>query len=120
MRARDYVAGSLVSNCPVWLLSLMIQYLRAVIGEILTVLLLFFITMVGGILAGYLVAKRTKYEHVKTGLSIGLFSYILYAVFLTITGFRGGLEDIPAITGFVIGGATGTRLSTSLSRNPRM
>lgn len=110
-RLRDYLAGSLVANSPAWLLSLISPYLIATMGEIFMVLILFFITMAGGVLAGYLVARSVQSEQVKTGLSTGLFSYALYALFLTITGFRGGpLVDIPSITGFVIGGAVGARL----------
>jgi FtsH-binding integral membrane protein len=110
-RLRDYVAGSLVANSPAWLLSLMIPYLRAEKGEIFTALILFFTVMAGGVLSGYMVARRVQSEYVKTGLSTGFFSYALYAVFLTLTGFRGGtLEDVISITGFVVGGAVGARL----------
>ena len=110
-RLKDYAAGSLVANCPAWLLSLVIPCLRAAAGEVYAMLILCFTTMAGGVLAGYLVSRRAQSEQVKAGLTTGFLSYVLYAIFLTMTGFRGGaLEDIPSITGFVIGGAVGARL----------
>ena len=110
-RLRDYAAGSLVSNSPAWLLSLVVPYLRTKTGEIFTALILFFTVMAGGVLSGYLVARRAKSEYVKCGMSTGLFSYALYAIFLTISSSRvSALEDIISITGFVVGGAVGARL----------
>jgi len=92
-------------------MSLMIPYLRANIGEIFAAMILCFTAMGGGVFAGFLVARRGQSEQVKAGLTTGFLSYVLYAIFLTMTGFRGGaLEDIPSITGFVIGGAVGARL----------
>ncbi|RLC73524.1 MAG: hypothetical protein DRI26_00675 [Chloroflexi bacterium] len=111
LRLRDYAAGSLVANGPAWLLSLTLPYLRTTIGGIFAMIVLCFTAMGGGVVAGYLVARRVRSEHVKSGLTTGLFSYALYAVFLTITGYRvGSLGDIPSLTGFVIGGAIGARL----------
>jgi len=108
---RDYAAGALVANAPSWLLSLLFPYLRTVTGYIFTALAIFFTAMAGGVAAGYLVARRANSEQVKVGLSTGLFSYTIYALFLTFTGVRGGaMDDIPSLTGFVIGGATGARL----------
>lgn len=108
---REYAAGALVANAPSWLLSLLFPYLRNVTGEVFTALTIFFIAMAGGVAAGYLVARRATSEQVKMGISTGLFSYALYALFLTFTGVRGGaMDDISSLTGFVIGGAVGARL----------
>ena len=110
-RLRDYAAGALVANAPAWLLSLLFPYLRTVTGEVFTALTIFFIAMAGGVAAGYLVARRATSEQVRRGMSTGLFSYALYALFLTFTGVRGDvMDDISSLTGFVIGGAVGARL----------
>jgi len=108
---KEYVAGALVANAPAWLLSLMIPYFKAVTSIVYIILIIYFTTMAGGVAAGYLVARGMKSKQVQAGVTIGFFSYALFALFLIIIGVRGDIiEDLPSLTGFVVGGAVGARL----------
>lgn len=110
VRIWDYAAGAAVSNAPVWILLCFLPYLRFLTPAIMG-LTMCFVAMGGGTLAGFLVARRVATEHVKAGLNTGFFSYVLYAIFLTVIGIRGGfIVDMSPLTGFVIGGAVGARI----------
>ena len=107
---KEYAAGALLANAPIWLLSAFLPDRWFEESPIFLALLIYFITMAGGTWAGYLISRKTGQGYLKAGLPTGLFSYSLYALFMTITGVRGGIiEDIPPLIGFVVGGATGSR-----------
>ena len=108
---KEYVAGSLVANAPTWLLNLAFPYLKNVMSEAFMNIILLWVVIAGGTVAGYLVARKTTSKYIKAGMSTGLYSYALCAVFMAVTGMKGGLmEDFELLIGFVIGGAIGARL----------
>lgn len=107
---REYAAGALLANAPIWLLSAVLPHKWFENYSIFLSLLVYFITMSGGVWAGYLIARKTGQGYLRSGIPTGLFSYSLYALFMIITGVRGGvLEDLPPLLGFVLGGVAGVR-----------
>ena len=107
---KEYAAGALLANAPIWLLSAVLPDRWFEKYNIFLALFTYFITMAGGTWAGYLISRKTGQGYLRAGIPTGLFSYSLYAIFMTITGVRGGiLEDVPSLIGFVIGGAAGAR-----------
>lgn len=107
---REYAAGALLANAPIWLLSAVLPHKWFENYSIFLALLVYFITMSGGVWAGYLIARKTGQGYLRAGIPTGLFSYSLYALFMIITGVRGGiLEDVPPLLGFVLGGVAGVR-----------
>ena len=107
---REYAAGALLANAPIWLLSAVLPHRWFENYSIFLALLVYFITMSGGVWAGYLIARKTGQGYLRAGIPTGLFSYSLYALFMIITGVRGGiLEDLPPLMGFVLGGVAGVR-----------
>ena len=78
-----------------------------------------FPTIVGGIVAGYMVARRTAHNHVITGLLIGVGSFLMSALFIILI-FR-TIEGLLWIwLGFLVGGAVGGMLSATVrSRTSR-
>ena len=107
---KEYAAGALLANAPIWLLSAVLPHRWFENYSIFLALLVYFITMSGGVWAGYLIARKTGQGYLRAGIPTGLFSYSLYALFMIITGVRGGiLEDVPPLLGFVLGGVAGVR-----------
>jgi hypothetical protein len=68
-----------------------------------------FPTMVGGIIAGYMVARRTAYNHVIIGLLIGVGSFFMTALFVILV-----IRTIAGLLwvwlGFLVGGTLGGML----------
>ena len=107
---RDYVAGALVANAPMWLLNTILQYLKTELSFVFLGLILYFTAMASSALAGYLLEKKRGLGYQKTGMTTGFTAYALYSIYLTIVRVRGGvLEDLLPLMGFVIGGAIGAR-----------
>lgn len=78
-----------------------------------------FPTTLGGITAGYMVARRAAYNHVIIGLLIGVSSFFMSALFIILT-----IRTIEGLLwiwlGFLIGGAAGGVLSALIcSRTSR-
>lgn len=107
---KEYAAGAFLANAPIWILSAVLPPKWSGESIIKVALTTYIITMAGGAWAGYLIARKTGQSYIKAGLPTGLFSYSLYALFMTLTGVKGGfIEDVPPIFGFFIGGAVGAR-----------
>ena len=78
-----------------------------------------FSTMFGGIIAGYMVARRTTHNHVIIGLLIGVGSFFMNALFVILV-----IKNIAGLLwtwlGFLVGGAIGGMLSATVhSRTTR-
>ena len=114
---RDYVAGALVANAPMWLLSIVLQYLKIDLSFVFLGLTLYFTAMAGSALAGYLLERKRGLGYKKTGMTTGFTAYALYSLYLTVVRVRGGvLEDFLPLMGFVIGGAIGARYREKQNR----
>jgi ABC-type glucose/galactose transport system permease subunit len=110
-RLRDFAAGALLANGPMWIMSLFMPTL-AEASLARTILLVLPISVVCGAVSGYMIARRTETNKVRAGLTTGFFSYALYAGSLLIVGARSSMAlDASALTGLVLGGAIGTRLN---------
>lgn len=107
---KEYAAGALLANAPIWILSALLPSEWSQQSVALVALFNYLTTMVGGASAGYLIARKTGQDYLKAGLPTGFFSYSLYAISMSLIGVRGGfIEDVPALFGFFIGGAVGAR-----------
>ena len=107
---KEYAAGALLANAPIWILSAILPAEWSQQFVIRAGLINYIITMAGGASAGYLIARKTGQNYIRAGLPTGFFSYSLYAIFMSITGVKGGfIEDVPALFGFFIGAAVGAR-----------
>ena len=107
---RDYVAGALVANSPMWILNIILQYLRTELSFVYLGLIIYFTAMVGSAVAGYMMERKRGLGYRRTGMTIGFTAYVLYSIYLTVVRVRGGvLEDFLPLMGFVIGGAIGAR-----------
>lgn len=107
---RDYVAGALVANAPMWILNIILQYLKADLSYVFLGSIIYFTAMSGSAVAGYLLERKRELGYRKTGMTTGFAAYVLYSVYLMVAGVSGGvLEDFLPLMGFVIGGAIGAR-----------
>lgn len=72
-----------------------------------------FPTLVGGIIAGYMVTRRTAHNHVIVGLLIGVGSFFMTALFIILV-----IRTIQGLLwtwlGFLVGGAVGGALSATV------
>jgi len=72
-----------------------------------------FSTIVGGIVAGYMVARRIPYNHVIIGLLIGIGSFFMTTLFVILV-----VRTIEGLLwmwfGFLVGGAIGGTLSATV------
>ncbi len=117
---KDYAAGALLANAPMWIISSVLPSEWSRQSVVLVGLLNYLIAMAGGASAGYLIARKTGQSYLKAGLPTGFFSYSLYAVSMSLIGVKGGfIEDVPALFGFFIGGAVGARYWERLSQQIR-
>jgi len=76
-------------------------------------------TMLGGIIAGYMVARRSTHNHVIIGLLIGVSSFLMSTLFVILI-----IRTIEGLLwmwlGFLVGGAIGGMLSATVySRTSR-
>lgn len=107
---KEYAAGALLANAPIWILSAILPPDWSQQFVIRAGLMNYIITMAGGASAGYLIARKTGQNYIRAGLPTGFFSYSLYAIFMSIIGVKGGfIEDVPALFGFFIGAAVGAK-----------
>lgn len=114
---KEYAAGALLANAPIWILSALLPPEWSKQSVVLAALFNYLMAMAGGASAGYLIARKTGQSYLRAGLPTGFFSYSLYAVSMSLIGVKGGfIEDVPALFGFFIGGAVGARYWERLSR----
>ena len=112
---KDYAAGAFLAVAPLWILLAILPTGWSEESLVTHALITYFISMAGGLLTGYLIARKTGQNYLRAGLPTGLFAYSLYAVSMIFFGVRGGLfEDVPPLFGFLIGGAVGARLREML------
>jgi hypothetical protein len=105
---QEYAAGVAVSNAPAWLLNSYRDILGGQLPHILFLLVLGASEILGGAVAGYLVARRTGQVYQKAGITTGLLSFILYFVLSRLIGFEMmPLELTVTLTAFVAGSAVG-------------
>jgi len=72
-----------------------------------------FSTMVGGIIAGYMVGRRIAHNHVIVGLLIGVGAFVMSTLFILLI-FRTVEGLLWMWLGFLVGGAVGGMLSTTV------
>jgi len=110
-RLRDFVAGALLANGPMWVVSYALLSLGLRESHLLSGIILNLSAIACGGLAGSLVARKSGLDARRVGIVTGLSSYLLFALFLTLIGFRGGMiEETSSLTGFLIGSAIGSKL----------
>lgn len=106
---KDYLAGALVANAPMWVLIIAVMLWGTRESSVSQATTLWLGTMACGALAGRLVARKIGSAN-KVGMLTGLFSYIIFAIFLGLVGFRGEMiEETSCFTGFMIGSLLGAR-----------
>jgi len=114
---RDYASGVAVANAPAWMHNTYRDIIATQLSLVFQLLILGLITLAGGALAGYLIARKTGQFYKKTGMSIGLLSYITYVALSFIQGFKAiQYEDAVTVTGFVVGAALGAKYWASRRR----
>ena len=72
-----------------------------------------FPTVVGGIVAGFMVSRRVAYNHVMVGLLIGVSSFFMSTLFILLI-FRTVEGLLWMWLGFLVGGAVGGMLSVTV------
>ncbi|RLI30769.1 hypothetical protein DRO56_05950 [Candidatus Bathyarchaeota archaeon] len=116
---KDFFAGALIANAPMWILVQIIYNLFDLNlreSRFTSALILNLGTMICGILAGSLVERKTRFDARRVGIIVGGLSYLIFAIFLTIIGFRGEMiEETSSLTGFLIGSAIGSKIGKNLS-----
>ena len=113
----SYISGIMVANAPALMVN---TYRNTIINKLsLTyqLLILGITTLIGGILAGYLTARKTGHSYQKAGITTGGLSYLLYiALSIVLKYLAIQYEDIVITIGFVIGGTIGAIYWTSNHR----
>jgi len=108
---KDYVAGAILANAPMWILTYALLKFELRKSPFTSAIILNLSTMACGALAGSLVARKTGLDARRVGIVVGVLSYIFFALFLTLIGFRGEMiEETSSLTGFFIGSAIGSKL----------
>jgi peptidoglycan/LPS O-acetylase OafA/YrhL len=105
----NYLAGALVANAIVWIVSALIPK-EPTDMWISFITAYFILSMIGGALGGYLVARRTqRFTPIRLGVVLGALSYAILAAVNLILGVEAWI-DSAAIIGFTAGFAIGARL----------
>lgn len=65
--------------------------------------------VIGGFLAGYLVAKKLESDYILSGITVGLLSYLFDAIYISFFG-NNFMPEFWALGGFIISGAGGAYL----------
>jgi len=105
----NYLAGALVANSIVWIVSALIPIapMDMLISFIMAYLV---VSVIGGALGGYLVARRSqRVSTIRLGVVLGALSYVILAIVNLILGIEAWI-DSAAIIGFTIGFAVGARI----------
>jgi hypothetical protein len=108
----NYLAGALIANAIVWIGTSLISLIPLKITDIWISLITayFIISVIGGVLGGYLVARRTRVvSPLRLGVVLGAISYAILAVINTILRVEAWV-DSPALIGFITGFAIGSRI----------
>ena len=105
----NYLAGALVANSIVWVMSALIP--KGPIDMWISLITAYFVVSVmGGALGGYLVARRSQMlSPLRLGVVLGALSYAILAVVNLILGIETWI-DSAAIIGFTAGFAIGARI----------
>ena len=105
----NYLAGALVANSIVWVMSALIP--KGPTDMWISLITAYFIvSVVGGALGGYLVARRSqRLSPLRLGVVLGALSYAILAVVNFILGIETWI-DSAAIIGFTVGFAVGARI----------
>ena len=119
---RDYAAGVGLANAPAFILNTYrdIALIQLSLGPYL--LMLSLLILMGSVLSGYLIARKTKETYQNAGITTGLLSYIAYVALSAILGNpQISFEPSISLTSFVAGAAAGAkyfhvRARTEISR----
>jgi peptidoglycan/LPS O-acetylase OafA/YrhL len=113
----NYLAGALIANAIVWIGTVLIPMLPLNNTDtwISLITAYFIISVIGGVLGGYLVARKTKtFAPLRLAVVLGAISYAILAVINSIRGVEPWV-DSSALIGFITGFAIGSRV-TELNR----
>lgn len=107
----NYIAGALIANAVVWIGAALIPLPADASELFLTYITAYFIiSMVGGAIGGYMVARKTlEISPLRLGLVLGAMSYAILAVANWFMGVRAWV-DSSALIGFSAGFAVGIRM----------
>jgi len=104
-----YLSGALLANSiTVLFTSFLYAYLLS-ISELYVDLGIWVIAIFSDAVAGFLLTRRLKENHMIIGGVMGIFSYLLY-VLLSFFGFMSQADDVWIFLGYLLGGLLGGRL----------
>jgi LPXTG-motif cell wall-anchored protein len=102
----DYLAGAIFANAPLLILASIFSFIEFEISLIVLSVLSFISVFIGAFVAGFLVAGKANTHYVRIGLMTGLFSFVLYGIFVSfIFGDKSG--GLWVLIGFVAGSSAG-------------
>ena len=110
---KDYFAGAVVAFSIVLIVNQVINFIISGWNadtissmEVLLGLIQLSAHIIGGFLAGNLIAKKLESEHILAGLTTGLLAYLFEAVYISIFG-NSFMPEFWALGGFILSGASG-------------
>jgi peptidoglycan/LPS O-acetylase OafA/YrhL len=105
----NYLAGSLVANAIVWIGTALIPF--DMTDMLISYITAYFImSIIGGALGGYLVARRSQaFSPLRLGVVLGALSYAILALSNIFLGVKAWI-DSPALIGFTAGFTIGARM----------
>jgi hypothetical protein len=105
----NYLAGSLVANAIVWIGTILNPYdKKDMLISYITVY--FIVSIIGGALGGYLVARRSlAFSSLRLGVVLGALSYAILAISDIFLGVEAWIDSL-ALIGFAAGFTIGARM----------
>ncbi|MBM3292275.1 hypothetical protein FJY84_06315 [Candidatus Bathyarchaeota archaeon] len=105
---KDYFAGAAVAFSIVLLVNQGISFLiigwtpeKISANEFLFAIIQLLAHIIGGFLAGYLIAKKRESDHIISAATVGLFAYIAESIFVSLFGGN-YMPDFWALGGFLL------------------
>jgi hypothetical protein len=113
---KTYLKAAVISNVFLYLMISLFPLFNISDSTINTWWLLYAATLSGGAIGGALITLETGDESILNGSAAGALSYILYLV-TTFWISHGFMQDVVALTGFIVGASLGVKLWGAYARN---
>jgi len=110
IKRQQYLAGIMISNGPVFIYNLYRDIIITNISLLTYLMTIILIIFFSSALSGYLFARKTGEIYQKSGITMGLLSYITYLIVSWLFGI--GIlpsESAASLTFFVVGAALGAK-----------
>jgi hypothetical protein len=105
-----YLYGALLGSAPMWIVLYLIYSTGTINNEDLTIIVLFFSSLISSAIAGYFVSRVKQKNEQSTIIITALTSYLIASLIFILYGYRGDLTaEMAVIAGYILGASLGGR-----------